>query len=194
VSLELGSDDYLLPQRAGALVARLKDSATASGNESGGNQSLRDISELTLATGMALGLRTAQRTGMVVTLARGSAEADREFSRLLAFASGSKLPVIYVLESALALQTRSKTAKPPLPVIIVDGSDTVAILRVIQECSRRARQGHGPALIRCTRTTTDPLKFMREYLRNRNLWSEEWQRKIEAEIRSARKSKKKHAF
>jgi TPP-dependent pyruvate/acetoin dehydrogenase alpha subunit len=78
-----------------------------------------------------------------------------------------------------------------LPIIIVEGSDSVAILRVIQECARRARQGHGPALIQCTRPSADPLEFLEEYLRKRNLWSDVWLERLEVEIRQASDKLKK---
>ncbi|HKW75549.1 MAG TPA: thiamine pyrophosphate-dependent enzyme [Terriglobales bacterium] len=191
VSLELGTDDYLLPQRAGSIVTRLKGSAVASSGKIS-DESLNDLTQLTLATGMAQGLKGGARPGLVTALASGSAAAGREFTPLLAFASRSKLPIIYMLETVAPQRTQRKVGKPPLPVIIVEGSDPVAILRVLQECARRARQGHGPALIQCKRPTADPLKFLEEYLRERNLWANEWRRKLETNIRlDSRKLRKK---
>ena len=189
-SLELGPEDHLLPQQAGALVKKLTGSLRASGDEIQ-DESLSDITALTLATGMAMGLKEAQRSEIVVAVAHENAMGDAEYEPLLAFASRSRLPIIYVLELT-AGTPRPKIRKPSLPIIIVEGSDTVAILRVIQECARRARQGHGPALIQCTRPSADALKFLEDYLRKRALWSPEWGQKTEAETRSAeRKSKKK---
>jgi TPP-dependent pyruvate/acetoin dehydrogenase alpha subunit len=78
----------------------------------------------------------------------------------------------------------------------VDGCDVVGVFRVAQEAIRRAREGHGPAVIECltTRNSTatigkserassqylahDPLLFMEQYLRRRNLWSDEWSQSI----------------
>jgi hypothetical protein len=191
-SLELAAEDHLLPQQAGALVARLKDSLRASADEIK-NESLNDITALTLATGMALGFKKAKLPGIVVAVADEIAEADPEHAPLLAFASKNKLPVIYVLESTRSQRIRRKIRKPSLPIIIVEGSDAVAILRVIQESARRARQGHGPALIQCTRPSADPLEFLEEYLRKRNLWSADWLRELETTVRqqpvNARKSR-----
>ncbi len=72
----------------------------------------------------------------------------------------------------------------------------VAVFRVAQEAIRRAREGHGPALIECMtarssgtekdsggkkpaqHTAQDPLPFMEKYLRRRDLWSSEWSRRM----------------
>lgn len=189
-SLELGPDDHLLPQKAGAVVARLQDSLSACADEIK-DKSLSDITALALATGMALGLKKGQRPGLVVAVARENAEADLEYAPLLAFASGNNLPVIYILESTSSQRPRRKARKPPLPAIIAEGSDTVAILRVIQECARRGRQGHGPALIQCTQPSADPLDFLEEYLRKRNLWSDGWLQELATEIRQAQRKPKK---
>jgi TPP-dependent pyruvate/acetoin dehydrogenase alpha subunit len=80
------------------------------------------------------------------------------------------------------------------PRITVDGADAVAVFRVMQEAIRRAREGHGPALIECMvsqrnitetgggsaalHTAQDPLEFMEKYLKRRKLWSAGWSRKI----------------
>jgi TPP-dependent pyruvate/acetoin dehydrogenase alpha subunit len=78
----------------------------------------------------------------------------------------------------------------------VDGCDVVGVFRVAQEAIRRAREGHGPALIECItsrangltkapvskkiaqHTAEDPLLFMEKYLRRRDLWSADWSRRI----------------
>jgi TPP-dependent pyruvate/acetoin dehydrogenase alpha subunit len=82
------------------------------------------------------------------------------------------------------------------PRIPVDGCDVVGVFRVTQEAIRRAREGHGPALIECLTArssasatndiaktsaqylTQDPLSFMEQYLRRRDLWSDEWPQSI----------------
>lgn len=182
-TLELGPDDHLLPRHACELAGRIKNSGI------GNDESLSDTSRLILAAGVALGLKMTRRPGIVMALAKDS-EMDGGFRHVLAFAAQSKLPNIYLLESA---EAKSMKVNQPsrVPVILVEGSDAVAILRVIQECARRARQGHGPALIRCSRPTSDPLKFMEDYLRKRSLWSEEWLRKLEAEMRARTRKEKK---
>ena len=63
-----------------------------------------------------------------------------------------------------------------------------------QEAIRRAREGHGPGVIECLTArgnansegersssqylAQDPISFMEQYLRRRDLWSEEWSRLI----------------
>jgi pyruvate dehydrogenase E1 component alpha subunit len=86
------------------------------------------------------------------------------------------------------------------PNIPVDGSDVVAVFRVTQEAIRRAREGHGPAVIECitARTNTakqhkanetarhiaqDPLIFMEQYLRRKNLWTDVWSHSMVATVR-----------
>jgi pyruvate dehydrogenase E1 component alpha subunit len=118
----------------------------------------------------------------------------------LALAAKYKAPVVCVIQiafSSLAAaegQRRSRSKKAPqpgFPEIVVEGADVVAIFRVAQEAVRRARTGHGPSLIKCVMpndgsaksqavsgSTHDPLVLMEHYLRRRNLWSEDWQRKI----------------
>jgi pyruvate dehydrogenase E1 component alpha subunit len=72
------------------------------------------------------------------------------------------------------------------------------VFRVAQEAIRRAREGHGPAVIECLTsrsgtaadqtarrsavqyTARDPLEFMEQYLRRRDLWSDQWSQSIVA--------------
>jgi TPP-dependent pyruvate/acetoin dehydrogenase alpha subunit len=94
----------------------------------------------------------------------------------------------------------SDSAADTIPKLIVDGTDAVAVYRVAQEAIRRARQGHGPALIECkTRRwvghsdigpapsvadgnheprSSDPLLSMEAYLKQRGLWSDAWKERL----------------
>jgi len=72
-----------------------------------------------------------------------------------------------------------------LPTIPVDDSDAVAVYRVVYESIDKARRGAGPTLIQCMRHESlstrghhkderaDPLVYMEQYLRKRNLWSDD---------------------
>jgi pyruvate dehydrogenase E1 component alpha subunit len=69
------------------------------------------------------------------------------------------------------------------------------VFRVAQEAIRRAREGHGPAVIECLTARSsaqdesaqylaqDPISFMEQYLRRRGLWSDEWSQSIVDEFR-----------
>ena len=124
----------------------------------------------------------------------------------MALAAMQKLPIVCLVESSF--DSRAESHAPPIPSdshgvgsgyypkIAVDGSDVVAVFRVAQEAIRRAREGHGPALIECMtarsigtekdsggkkpaqHTAPDPLAFMEKYLRRRDLWSSEWSRRM----------------
>ena len=122
----------------------------------------------------------------------------------MAVAATQKLPLVCLVESSLGspLQLPNQVASgryigadPSFyPRIPVDGCDVVGVFRVAQEAIRRAREGHGPAVIECltarsseqhesARTSAqylaqDPISFMEQYLRRRNLWSDEWSRSI----------------
>jgi TPP-dependent pyruvate/acetoin dehydrogenase alpha subunit len=91
------------------------------------------------------------------------------------------------------------------PGITVDGNDVVAVYRVCHEARERARQGYGPTLVECKTyrwyghseidpakyrrpeeveywKSRDPLPHMERYLRERDIWAEEWKRQWINEI------------
>jgi len=111
----------------------------------------------------------------------------------LALAAKHKAPVVCLTETTLSRlgaddQSRGKkkkSAECPLPVIVVDGADVVAVFRVTQEAVRRARHGQGPSLIQCVMPDEgphDPLVFLEQYLRRKNVWSDEWQKAVADEF------------
>ncbi|HJX83174.1 MAG TPA: thiamine pyrophosphate-dependent enzyme, partial [Candidatus Angelobacter sp.] len=80
---------------------------------------------------------------------------------------------------ARSTKRTAKTRDYDMPSIIVDGNDVVAIYRVTHEAIRRAREGHGPALIHCRNIgADDPLKVMENYLKQKRFWSDSWKQKI----------------
>ena len=123
----------------------------------------------------------------------------------MAVAATQKLPLVCLVESSLdsPLQLPNQVASGPYigadptfyPRIPVDGCDVVGVFRVAQEALRRAREGHGPAVIECLTARSsaqdesaqylaqDPISFMEQYLRRRDLWSDEWSRSIVAGFR-----------
>jgi acetoin:2,6-dichlorophenolindophenol oxidoreductase subunit alpha len=107
----------------------------------------------------------------------------------------------------VALQTKVedlsvKAQAYGFPGITVDGNDVVAVYRVAQEAIHRARTGGGPTLIECKTyrwyghseidpakyrspeeveewKANDPIPRMQEYLRKKNLWSDQWEQQLQ---------------
>jgi pyruvate dehydrogenase E1 component alpha subunit len=127
----------------------------------------------------------------------------------MARAASLKLPLVCLVESSFEsrLESHGRQASGPYvgadsafyPMIPVDGCDVVAVFRVTQEAIRRAREGHGPAVIECITAresastilsagkgqherhmAQDPLAFMEKYLRRKDLWSDQWSRSVVA--------------
>jgi TPP-dependent pyruvate/acetoin dehydrogenase alpha subunit len=127
-------------------------------------------------------------------------------SAAMAVAATQKLPLVCLVESSLdsRLELPNQVASGPYigadptfyPRIPVDGCDVVGVFRVAQEAIRRAREGHGPAVIECLTARSnpsaqneaeqssakylvqDPISFMEQYLRRRDLWSDKWSKSI----------------
>jgi pyruvate dehydrogenase E1 component alpha subunit len=131
-------------------------------------------------------------------------------SDAMSLAAAQKLPMVCLVESCFdsRLELPAQPSGPYVgadpafyPNIPVDGNDVVAVFRVTQEAIRRAREGHGPAVIECItsrmneteqrpekeQTTRiiaqDPLTFMEHYLRRKNLWTNEWSHSMVATFR-----------
>jgi pyruvate dehydrogenase E1 component alpha subunit len=127
----------------------------------------------------------------------------------MARAATQKSPMVCLVESSFdsRLELPAQPSGPYVgadpafyPNIPVDGSDVVAVFRVTQEAVRRAREGHGPAVIECITSRAnatglsgkdqteqniaqDPLIFMEQYLRRKNLWTDEWSHSMVAMVR-----------
>ena len=137
---------------------------------------------LSMATGVALACKWQKQSQVVVAFAVEYSAGDISRPQTFEFAGRHKLPIVYVLQhkhkTAFA-KRNAKTWDHGMPSIVVDGNDAVAVYRVSQEAIRRAREGHGPALIHCQNIgADDPLKFMENYLKQKRLWSDAWKRKI----------------
>lgn len=165
-----------------------------------------DTTALTIGTVLNLASDMKGKNAVVLMFSTQDAEALCFDSAAMATAATQKLPLVCLVESSLdsPLELPNQIASGPYigadptfyPRIPVDGCDVVGVFRVAQEAIRRAREGHGPAVIECltARSTTatikkseqassqylaqDPLSFMEQYLRRRNLWSDEWSQSI----------------
>lgn len=137
--------------------------------------------------------RDLQGSARVALAFCGADPAALSFQKeALALAAKHKAPVVCLIETTISAidaeiqpGKKRKRPEPEFPAIVVDGSDVVAIFRVMQEAVRRARHGQGPSLIECVMPgegAADPLGFMEQYLRRKNLWSDEWHRRIADEF------------
>jgi TPP-dependent pyruvate/acetoin dehydrogenase alpha subunit len=159
---------------------------------------------LSVETVLALAAEMNGKNAVMLMFCTRNAEMLIFDSEAMAKAATQKLPLVCLVESSLdsPLQLPNQVASGPYigadptfyPRIPVDGCDVVGVFRVAQEAIRRAREGHGPAVIECltargstknesARTSAqylaqDPISFMEQYLRRRNLWSDEWARSI----------------
>jgi TPP-dependent pyruvate/acetoin dehydrogenase alpha subunit len=145
------------------------------------------LAEMTIAAGMAFACKQLGKS--LITLCVARADHDPDFWRdAVSFCSSRKVPIVFVIaqhsgpeESNFDLRTQ---AQKFLPAITVDGIDVVAVYRVAEESTRRARQGWGPSFIQCQlQAGKDPLVFMENYLRQRNLWSDAWKEELERGLR-----------
>jgi TPP-dependent pyruvate/acetoin dehydrogenase alpha subunit len=168
--------------------------------------------QLNIATGAAWAAKTHRKPNVAVTFSGDDSVSLSFWRDAVNFSVAHKLPVVHLvhnnagdgsISARLSLpgtDLASSSQQPNLPAFTVDGNDVVAVYRVAQEAIRRARQGHGPALIECQtyrwcshletdsakhlpstmelEHPTDPLSLMEAYLKQKRLWSERWKRKL----------------
>lgn len=135
--------------------------------------------QLGMGVGLALALKTQKQSHVVLCLLDEDVLANTGWKEALTFAAERKLPLVCLVETrSIAEELRVTAPRCGAPAITVDGSDVVAVYRVMQEATRRARQGHGPTLIEGKLQEADPIDFMENYLRKRSLWSDVWKAKL----------------
>ncbi len=189
-----GSADLGLPQVQPMIVPALSLSA-----------------QLNLVTGAAWSLERQGKPGVAVAFS-GDDSASLGFWRdAVVFSVAHKLPIVHIVHNnagdgsvsarfSLPAEDSADARYSGLPAFTVDGNDVVAVYRVAQEAIRRARQGHGPALIECQSyrlcsqletdsnnrrraaveldQSADPIARMETYLKQKGLWSDKWKRKL----------------
>jgi TPP-dependent pyruvate/acetoin dehydrogenase alpha subunit len=160
---------------------------------------------LSMQTVLSLAAETKRKNAVLLMFCMQNSETLTFDSAAMAVAATQKLPLVCLVESSLdsPLELPNQIASGPYigadpafyPRIPVDGCDVVGVFRVAQEAIRRAREGHGPAVIECMTARSssaekntsgpsaqylaqDPISFMGQYLRRRDLWSDEWSRSI----------------
>jgi TPP-dependent pyruvate/acetoin dehydrogenase alpha subunit len=164
------------------------------------------VAALSMETVLALAAKMKGQGAVALMFCTHNPETLIFDSAAMAVAATQNLPLVCLVESRLysRLELPDQVAPGPYigadptfyPRIPVDGCDVVGVFRVAQEAIRRAREGHGPAVIECltARSSTearngteqdssqylaqDPLSFMEQYLRRRDLWSDAWSQSI----------------
>lgn len=137
---------------------------------------------------------------VVVTCANGSASQD-PWRDALAFAEAHMLPMLFVWhndaehdQELLHVPARrngkhSSRKARSTPAITVDGTDAIAVYRVVNESLSRARIGRGSTLIECRTApspdpatangaSTDPIGRMELYLAAKGLFRNDLRQKI----------------
>jgi pyruvate dehydrogenase E1 component alpha subunit len=171
------------------IVARNQVSQTGNGaGESGPGAD--GAATLNMAKGLALAQEMKGKGAVMLIFCAHDAESLAFDPEAMAMAATQKLPFVSLVERSFEarLQTNIAAALGPY----------VGVFRVAQEAIRRAREGHGPAVIECLtsradvqargaadRSTArhaaqDPISFMEQYLRKRDLWSDDWSRSMVA--------------
>jgi TPP-dependent pyruvate/acetoin dehydrogenase alpha subunit len=178
---------------------------------SNGNQAAASVAReasSAVTQSMAIGLSLAQKqkgTGAVTLMFGTQVPGSGAFEpAAMTIAATQKLPIVCLVATSFGAQAETHILPVPsdshgvgtgyYPKIAVDGCDVVGVFRVAQEAIRRAREGHGPAMIECFTphssgaaknsgkskqlTADDPLPFMEKYLKRRDLWSAEWSRRM----------------
>jgi TPP-dependent pyruvate/acetoin dehydrogenase alpha subunit len=162
------------------------------------------VAALSMETVLSLAAKMKGKNAVTLMFCTHNPETLIFDSTAMAMAATQKLPLVCLVESSLdsPLELPNQIASGPYigadpafyPRIPVDGCDVVGVFRVAQEAIRRAREGHGPAVIECLTArgsakkaadgasaqylAQDPLSFMEQYLRRRDLWSDAWSQSI----------------
>lgn len=149
------------------------------------------------STGTALSLKLyAKQRFTLACCVTGpnTARTEQGWKQSVLYAQESRLPLVLLCADFAAPRSKNAdaftwtnlsalTKKHRLPILTVDGTDAVAVHRVMQESSLRARQGDGLAIIWSVlpeltdrSSANDPLRKMRSYLAVRDLLPEPWPR------------------
>jgi TPP-dependent pyruvate/acetoin dehydrogenase alpha subunit len=190
------------------IAAQIAHSQSNNGHQDSASPLREASSAVTPSMAIGLSLAQKQKGTSAVTLMFGTQEPGSQAFEPAAMmiAATRKLPIVCLVETGFDAQAETHILPVPsdshgvgsgyYPKIAVDGCDVVGIFRVAQEAIRRAREGHGPALIECMTSRAhkasgdsgtrkiaryiadDPLPFMEKYLKRRDLWSAERSRRM----------------
>src|SRR5579883_2278811 len=114
---------------------------------------------LPVACGVALVMKMRGRDGVVLAPCGDGATSTGAFHEALNLASVQKLPVVFLIENnGYAYSTpnskefavdnlSSRAAGYGMPGATVDGNDVLAVMEVVEQAVKHAREGKGPVLI-----------------------------------------------
>lgn len=155
---------------------------------------------LLCAVGSAMAVKAAGDHGIVMAYAGVEELTQVEWQRVL-LAAGGELPLVVVATPSPL--RRGKQAEvggpeaspgaglrkagmrvPAIPMIPVDAGDVVAIYRVAQETTLRARVDSRTALIECVATGVDPVQRLQGQLVQKGICTEVWAKGVEAQFRA----------
>jgi len=151
--------------------------------------------QLEMCIDIAFANQRKKNDNVVMTFSGEDSIPLSDWNDALRFAGKRSLPIIFFrhsnlsagsvsLEFASAGEDKSSEAiEYGFPGIAVDGNDTVAVYRVTQEATERARSSGGPTLIEAQvfpgyGSSHDPISAMERYLTGKGLFSEEWKKTI----------------
>jgi TPP-dependent pyruvate/acetoin dehydrogenase alpha subunit len=121
-----------------------------------------------------------------VAIAFARVAESSSLHEVFAAAAKQSLPLFYVLEGG----TPGPDHCAGIPIIRVDGSDTVALYRVAYESITRARDGGGPTIVECApwpadAEPPDPLTKLEKYLAAKKLFRLHWKRQLQKKYSAA---------
>jgi TPP-dependent pyruvate/acetoin dehydrogenase alpha subunit len=155
------------------------------------------LQRLNLAAGAAHALKAANAGNLVVAYARPDELEMKEWQQVLQVAGTQSLPLILVTlpqvdgaTDAIGRLSRLATDNG-VPGILVDAADPVALYRVAQESTQRARANGGAVLMECIpfplaeklKQPTDPIETMRRFLLGRQIVTESWMNQVSYKFR-----------
>jgi TPP-dependent pyruvate/acetoin dehydrogenase alpha subunit len=170
--------------------------------------------QLHLASGVALALKNRRKNPATVIFIEGNQTAGKEWESALQFAVQQKLGLVVLCKGAPRISARNKknalgydepgsrsAVKGLPPVLLVDGSDSIAVYRVAQEALTHAREGSRPTVIRALGANEigeinaledqEPLIRMENYLKSKGLFTAKLKNQVRKEFTARLKSARK---
>jgi TPP-dependent pyruvate/acetoin dehydrogenase alpha subunit len=192
-TLTASAGDFAAMLARGIPASEVAHSSSAKG---GAAHRATPADPFTAGAGIALAHKLEGKGNVVLAICPQTKPALEQWHDALQAAAAQKLPIVFVIENGVAIESPGAGDAPHLqpysffarghefPAIIVDGGDVVAVWRVAQEAVHRARNGAGPTLIDCrTNAEHDALAHLEHYLKTRHAWDEGWKRQLDSEHR-----------